>query len=404
MKTLSFRLAIVLSVVIAVLIVSIATYYARQLSTTTIITIAPQENTLTETTGSTPTAPLKTGELLNYLAMIGNWTISISINDNGTGILMVKYSGEKPLTVKNPLLPLTAGLNIALEYKDPSKNNVIRNLGTYYYNASITIEPGNYSQVRFNADGLKSIRVEGKILGKIPVKIYIPITITEENKACPRTETTTITVTVIEKRLTETTSTSKTNCKLELIGEYGEPKPSLAKTRIEESRTIYTDGVLEIIAPTETRSLRIPLEIINIVDTPLIVKTWYFTYEIVNISFDGQHYKSLGRKLTYAVPTTTIPPWITGCIEPGSNIMIWGVRDILMPNHTGNLIITIPEDVLENHDNAWMYIKLSLGYTPVRQLYKIIVNNTAWKYNLAAKTSNNTYKVETIFKTHIVKD
>lgn len=180
MHTTGFRLIIALSIIAAVVIVSAivfnAMYHARPLSTA-IIKIYPQENNTTPTI-STISTRISISEQRSVLAEIDDWAITITLYGNGTGVLRLEYVGEKPLVIENPLLPLTAGLNIALEYNDPSRNIVLRSLGTYYYNSSVTIEHGNYSQVKFDSRGLKSIKIEGKILGQIPVRVHIPLTVT----------------------------------------------------------------------------------------------------------------------------------------------------------------------------------------------------------------------------------
>ncbi len=400
MRIVSFRLAIALSIIVAVVIVSVAAYYARQLSTTTIIKISPQEDTVTST--STSSTGMPASEHQNILVSIGDWAISIILQDNGTGILRVEYIGEKPLTIENPLLPLTAGLDIALEYADPSRNTIIKGLGTYYYNASITIEHGNYSQMKFDSRNLTSIRIEGEILGQIPVRIYIPLA----GVTCLHRAIKTVTVTVTEPVTSQKTATASAEkaCKLELIGEYREQSPGQLRREIEDNQTIYTDNVIEVHIPLEVYSTRIPLTIINKGRTPLVIHRWYFEYEIVNISFDGEHYIQVNKKIAYAAPTTTIPPWIMDCISVDNDIRVWGVNDILMPGQSTTLVLDVPDNILGDHYKVWLNARLSLEYQEVKQLFKIRLNNTVWKYSLAAKTYEKINELSLVFNTRIVRE
>ncbi len=399
MRIISFRLAIALSIIIAVAIVSVAAYYARQLSTTTTIKISPQEDTKIPST--TTSIGVSTSERKNILIEIGEWAITIALQSNGTGILRIEYVGEKPLTIENPLLPLTAGLDITLEYSNPSKNTVLKGLGTYYYNASVTIEHGNYSQIKFDARNLTSIRIEGKMLGKIPVRIYIPLIIA--NYTCNTARTSTVTVTVTRITSSQVTTIPETKCKLELIGEYMEPKQESLRKEVGNNQTLYTNSVMEIRIPLETYSTRIPLTIINRGESPIVLHKWYFEYEVINISFNGEHYENINRKLAYAVPTTTIPPWIMDCTRTNNNIWIWGRNDVLMPSQKTIVTLDIPDDILGNHDEVWSYIRVHLEYQGVKKLYRILLNDTEWKYSWAAEIYDDVHELNIVFKIHIVR-
>ena len=401
MRMISFRTALVLSIIIAVLIISVATYYARQLSTTTTITIAPQKD-FERSTRTTRIESLTSNATVS-ITEIDNWSIIVRLYVNGTGVLRVQYVGEKPLIVENPLLPLTAGLSVTLEYSDSSKNTVIKSLGSYYYNASITIEHGNYSDMKFDAKGLVSIRVEGKILGKIPVRIHIPLTSAmTSNYNCTSTSIVTVTVTKTTCYQTTSTSISETSCKLVHAGKYLQVEPSTIIRRVEGNQTIVSDSIIEVHIPLEVDTDSLRLIIMDKSEVPVIVNKWYFVYEIVNVSFDGVHYERVNKKMSFAIPTTTIPPWITDCIRLKPGLRIFNKNDIIMPGGNASFTLTIPRDVLDSHSEAWMYIALNLEYWPVQELYNISINNTIWKHVIATKIPEKTYTMYLIFKIHWV--
>ena len=167
--------------------------------------------------------------------------------------------------MENPLLPPIAGLNIILSYSDSSKNTVVRKSGTFYYNMSVEIKPGYESKLNFNAKGLRLIRIEGKILGKIPVRIMLPIS-SETLDQCTRI----ITVTVTKSVVAVTTQTKETTTYCEFVKEakYFEP-PRGNPVRIEiNNETIISDGTLRIHVPLKISEPKIPLTFENIQNTP----------------------------------------------------------------------------------------------------------------------------------------
>ncbi len=266
MKTFRPRITVLIIAILVIVSMSIASYYIRQTPYTTIPVTDTMKNLRMPTSTTTPVPYTRdtsisrfvTPTITNrtYLFELGNWTIIIELAGNGKGVLAVKYTGSRPLVVENPLLPPIAGLNIILSYYDPSKDTVIRKSGTYYYNTSIEIKPGDESKVCFNAKGLRLIRVEGRILGKIPVRIMLPLS-TMVSEPCMCTETITITKIVTIHQTTQTTTTGY--CEFIKEAEYLEP-PRNNSTRTETgNETIISDGTLRIHVPLMVSEPRIPL-------------------------------------------------------------------------------------------------------------------------------------------------
>ena len=340
---------------------------------------------------------------ITYLFRIGDWSIVIELTSDGKGMLVVRYDGDKPLEVENPLLPPIAGLDITLSYSDPSKDTVIRKLGTYYH-GKIVLRPGNESSVGFDARGLRLICVEGEILGKIPVRIMLPLD-SKAMESCTCITTVTVTKTTTIHGETQTTTTGY--CEFVKEAEYPEPMRS-AVTRVElDNETVVSDGVLEIHVPLTAMDSEIPLVFENKKGTPLWVLAYCVEYIILNATEDGVHYRQVNRRIVYAVPMTTIPPLPSACRDkqpPDTSIINYGFY-VLEPGEKSTLLkLTIPTNIdeLQGFREGWVYIKARIKYAPIKEVYRIDVDTAPINYYYyRAVAFYNTREMEIVFRTHI---
>ena len=392
--------------VVVLAIMSSALYVMKQTYTTnTQILSMP---TISSALNSNSSLSLETTNK-KYLFKLGNWAIIVEFVEGDKGVLVVKYVGEKPLIVENPLLPPIAGLNVILSYNDPSKNTVVRKSGTYYYNMSVEIKPGSESELSFNAKGLRLMRVEGKILGKIPVKIMLPIC-SEASEKYSRIVTVTVTktVTVVANQTGKATTTY---CEFVKEEEYLEP-PRGSLVRIEiNNETIISDETLRIRIPLKVLKPRIPLTFENIQNTPLWVPANYVEYVVLNATKDGIHYVQLNYKVVYVVPVTTTSPLPLACSEKqpqSTRLLNYESVNILKPGEKATLLkLTIPTNIneLKGFDEGWVYVKAKIKYAPIKEVYKIDTNAKYWttsylKYYRAISTYA-TRELEIVFRVHV---
>ena len=341
-----------------------------------------------------------------YLFRLGDWAIVIEITSDGRGVLVLRYVGDKLLEVENPLLPPIAGLNIALSYNDPSRDTVIRKSGTYYNN-KVVLRPSNESSISFDAKGLRLIRVEGAILGKIPVRISLPL----ESRAlgiCTRVVT--VTVTKIATIYTETqTATAAGYCEFVKEAEYPEPvRESLSRVELD-NETVVSDGVLEIRIPLTAMGTGIPLIFENKQSTPLLVPAYYVEYTILNATEDGVHYRQVNHRMVYAVPMPTMPPLSLACRDkqpPGTTLINYGFY-VLEPGERSTLLkLTIPKNIdeLQGFREGWVYIKAKIRYIPIKEVYRIDAATEDYLSYLnyyRAVTFYSTGEIEVVFRTYI---
>jgi len=346
-----------------------------------------------------------------FLFELGNWSISINIS-NSKGSLTVEYVGSKPLKVSNPLLPLAAGLNIELYRSNPPTNTVIRKSGMYMYNKTVEIRPSTTDTVSFNAEGLRLIRVEGKILGKIPLRILIPLArICNESSTSYRTSVVSVVTVTVTRTVTAgktTTSTQAGYCRFIKQGEYAE---SLRKkvSRVElGNETVISDGTLEVHVPLRVSEHKIPLIFEDQGKSPVLVNSGYVEYEVVNASEDGVHWRPVNVKLVYAVPTTTIPPLPPECQknQPANTYITYeGSINLLMPGKRATLIaLSIPGNVnaLKGFKEYWAYLKGRIYYFPVKAIYRIETNiKEPYLSKFVAVSLYAEREIELQFKVHV---
>ena len=407
--------AFIAIIIILLIIASTASCYIGQMFTTSMrkSTESTQTQPFHSTLASLYTTSLYTSahamRSSTYLFEIGNWAIIIELTSEGKGILTVRYVGDKPLVVENPLLPLTAGLSIVLSYSDPSKDTIIRKTGIYYYNTSVELRRGNESRVSFDARGLRLIRVEGKILGKIPVRITLPLG-SKALESCICTMTVTITKTVTIHKVTQTTTTGY--CEFIREAEYPEPVGN-DLTRVElGNETVISDGVLEIHVPLIATGSKIPLIFENKQKTPLWVLAYYVEYMIVNATEDGVHYRQVNYRIVHVVPMTTIPPLPPVCRDKqphGTSLINYKGIYVLEPGEKATLLkLTIPTNIdeLEGFREGWMYIKAKIRYTPIKEVYRIETTTDYWSVSYLSRYYRavalyDTREMEIVFRVYV---
>jgi len=369
--------------------------YQPRATTTTITTIAtPGATPITiPTTISANRAPVK------CVFALGDWFIEVRIAGS-SGTLTVGYMGGEPLTVENPLLPLTAGLNVELIYSDPSRNTVIRQLGSYYYNATMTISPGATDSITFGAEGLLLIKASGRILGKIPVYIEIPVGSPQQLVA--------VTVTQVSRPVTVTTVTSiPYSCRFVKVSEYPEPRGGEVVITETDNETIVSDGVVEIRIPAKiSGSIEIPITLANIGGAALYIHTSK-EFTVINTTEDGVHYITLNRTIREVVPTITLPPQLQTCMysrPPGTEI-VYPFFILLEPSDrttiTAPLLSAALKELISDYNfyRGWIYIRMKLTYTTIRELYRIEADNIM--YSITAAKPYSTKELEFTFKVYI---
>ena len=112
--------------------------------------------------------------LVYVSGIISVWSYRFYIVENNSMIFEIEYVGDNILVVKDPLLPLTSGLQFTIEDMY-SGNKTIRRPGVYYRGVEKTIVPGEKDSIVLGkwSPSLKKLYVYGSILGKTPFKLTI---------------------------------------------------------------------------------------------------------------------------------------------------------------------------------------------------------------------------------------
>lgn len=373
---------LVLIASITVLLLIFPHYFALKTNQQDFHSLLNPTSIYTFTQSPTIIQPMITGSSEQvYLFSLDYWSVMLKIYSNGSALLTVKYVGDRPLEISNGLLPFTAGLNIRIEYFNGA-SNVIRKIGAYFPNATIT--PGDEDTIGFNVNNAKMIHIEGKILGEYPVRILIPLT----SHVSSETVIITRTVTVTEYLKTITTTIAPT-CKFIEESSYNEPPLNNVKTRTFSNGTIISDGVLKVYVPLEIQSyttpITVPITVENVVDTPVYVRTNYVEVEIVNASRDGINHIPINMKFAYAAPTTTIP-LPPGCIiNIPKRVIVIPYDNIVWYSNKTIIPIWLPQSI-EGYGEAkgWMFIRATIKYAPVKEIYSILGELESYVMNYRA--------------------
>ena len=343
-------------------------------------------------------------ERIRYAFRLEDWLIEVTVN-GWHGELNVTYVGSEPLEVENPLLPITAGLQLTLNYTDGS-STVLRKPGTRHWNTTLEIRPGTSNAVGFNAAGLEYLAVEGVLPDGTPVELglslYVPscrystatslvtVTLTEEVCGCPETQT-----------------TEAPRCVVEHLGSYPEP-PAREVDRFEKpGATVYTDGVVEIRIPAEVKGLRIPINMTNLWSAPLMPLTFHTEYTIINASTDGTNYFKVGWKGRYFVSMVTMPPIPSSCLDQLNGYGPVYSGYLLQPGETSRVLeLWIPDDFewLQDAGEAWLYIKTVINYQPVADAYTMRVpDDPSYSYleNFLLVQLYRERSIEMVFRVHV---
>ena len=305
----------------------------------------------------------------SYVFRLGNWFIVIDIYENGSGALTVTYVGNEALKINNALLPLTAGLNVILICDNGT--TTARKVGTYYPNA--TIVPGTGDTMKFAVSNIKVIEVEGAILGKIPLKMRIPLETRFPTISTPVTAPAIVTITKTGG-VGETHTTTQLKCSFVLEEEYREPSVCPIRMEIMNNASVTTDCVAEVYIPSITTTAGggpgVIIEVRNVGEVPIYVCTSYIEVEIVNGSIDGVNYIPIHKKVTYVVPGTTIPPQVLGCNPPEGSFIIPEASILRKGEHVKiPLTWVMPKEVLEKY--KYIYINVKIKYAPIRAIYGV---------------------------------
>jgi len=302
-----------------------------------------------------------------YIFVLGNWSIEF-LAYGMKSLVVVEYIGEEPLAVYNPLLPLTSGLDIEVRYSNGSIIHV-RKPGTYYYNSSITIAPGTRDNVSFNIGDAVEIVVTGSILGRIPVRLEIPLQPLHSNQGVR-----TVTITMYKCIETTTTAYHGGSCSFIEIGSYSEPEDGELKHVFMGDETIVSNNLLEIHIPYNISSYyKLPLVIVNKGASPVVINKYQVYGRIINASRDGVKYTQLDYRFAFTVPTITTPKLPEECIyvKPDDTVLVTRY-DIVFPENKTEMNIWFPSEI-EGYGRleGWAFIELELSYAPVKELYRI---------------------------------
>ena len=305
----------------------------------------------------------------SYVFRTGNWSIVIDIYENSSGALTVTYVGNEALKINNALLPLTAGLNVILICDNGT--TTVRKVGAYYPNA--TIVPGTRDTMKFAVNSIKVIKVEGAILGKIPLKIRIPLGTRLPAISTPVTAPVTVTITKIVG-VSETHTATQLKCSFVLEEDHSEPPACPIRMEVLNNGSVTTDCVAGVYIPSVTTTAngtpRVIIEVRNVGEVPIHVCTNYVEAEIVNGSIDGANYIPIHKKVTYVVPGTTIPPQVLGCNPPEGSFIIPEASILRKSEHIRiPLTWVMPKKVLEKY--KYVYINVKIKYAPIRAIYGV---------------------------------
>ncbi len=350
--------------------------------TTTTYTLTTTTSSLphtgTYTTYTNTSVFYREGGVWVYRGCVGDWCYSLLVYPNCTSVFSITYNGSG-MDVENPLLPLTAGLQFVIV--KPSGNLTVRKPGLYYYNQTVTIEHGLSDSISFSLLDAEALYVYGRILGKIPFTLYITL-------PYPLT-----TVTVHPPYST----TTKPLCNLELEGVYSEPMETGLEVIYMDNGTLVRNGVVEVFIQRELVGEYTPIlrgYIKNIGDTPIEIYRWRADIVLLNISSDGVEYAWVGKELIVYVPSMTVLP--PPCRIPGGYEVIYR-SDILYPGENTSIEVYLANQVDSIEIKGWMYLEITLKYTPIKELYNI-VDNGYLDYIKAGKTYNTktiTFTIQT---------
>ncbi|ADM27674.1 hypothetical protein Igag_0857 [Ignisphaera aggregans DSM 17230] len=364
-----------------------------------LVTSMPPPPTTLTTSISTIAIPLQGIETMtmSYRFVFSDWFIEIDITGEGKGTLTIGYMGSEPLVVENPLLPLIAGIDIELLYRDPSINTMIREPGTYY-NTTMTISPGISDSISFDARDLTMIRARGRILGKIPIYIEIPIATTQTTMV--------VTVTQIPQAITQTITTIY-SCRYVKEAEYPEPPAKDVVVTETGNETIASDGVVEIHIPMKINEPVIPIIMKNIGDVPLVVGANYIIrYTIINVTEDGIHYKIINKSAVEVMLMPIIVDFVpelqlcisnrpvdTEVIDLFTTPFVFepSESDIITTLHLSNI------EELRGFNKGWIYIKMRISYTPIKEIYRIESGNAF----VSAVRLYSRREIEFVFRVYI---
>ena len=342
---------------------------------------------------------------VRYAFRLDGWLIEVAVQGE-RGVLNVTYTGSEPLEVEDPLLPLTAGLQLTLNYTD-GRHTVARKPGTRHWNTTLEIQPGTSDTIGFNAAGLEYLAVEGVLPDGTPVELSVSL----YTPPCrnPSTITSLVTVTLTEEvgSCPETQTTKPPACVVEHVASYPEPPAGEIRRAEEPNATIYTDGVVEIRAPAEVRGLWIPINMTNLWSAPLMPSTFHTEFTIINASTDGVNYFKVDWRGHYFTSVVTMPPIPSSCLEQLDEYGPVYSGYLLQPGETSKVLgLWIPDNFewLRGASEAWLYIKTVVKYQPVADAYTMRVpDNPDYSYleNFLAVKLYGERTVEIVFRVHV---
>lgn len=170
---------------------------------------------------------------------LGNWSLTLTVDlTSRDASLTIEYVGTRNYTVKNALTPLTAGLDITL-YSGNRKLSNMKKLGIY--EPEYTVVPGEKDKLGFPIlANTTLISIAGKILGKVPVEIRVPVVVEgtlAQGSVTTISSVVTVTVTETLPQGSEVDTSSviqEVKCEAELVNRY--PEPSVLHAWISESQ------------------------------------------------------------------------------------------------------------------------------------------------------------------------
>ncbi len=296
-----------------------------------------------------------------YRGCIDEWCYSLIVYPNCTGLFTIVYNGSS-LTVENPLLPLTAGLQFIIVKS--TDNVTVRKPGMYYYNQTVTIKHGDRDSMRLDLSNALALYIYGKILGKIPFNLYI----------------------TLHPLHTCMTTSTKPPCSLILEGVYSEPRETAIEIIHMDNGTLVRNGVVEVFIYKELSNKYNPVikgYIRNIGDTPLIVSQWSGNVVLLNISSNGVDYTWVNKTIPVIKPQITVAP--IPCNVPEGYQIIY---QVLYPGEKTEIEIHLVNKIDDTELKGWMYLEITLEYTPIKELYSIKTDNAIIDYAKIGKTYN----------------